>query len=73
MPELKRRGYRIGTIKHTHHAPDIDRPGKDSSRHSAAGADTVMLASPGRVAMIKQTDVGASTRWPVIPSTSTCS
>jgi len=56
IPELKRRGYRIGTIKHTHHAPDIDRPGKDSSRHSAAGADTVMLASPGRVAMIKQTD-----------------
>ena len=56
IPELKRRGYRIGTIKHTHHAPDIDRPGKDTSRHSAAGADTVMLASPGRVAMIKQTD-----------------
>ena len=56
IPELKRRGYRIGTIKHTHHAPDIDRPGKDTSRHSAAGADTVMLASSGRVAMIKQTD-----------------
>lgn len=56
IPELKRRGYSIGTIKHTHHAPDIDRPGKDSSRHSAAGADTVMLASPGRVAMIKQID-----------------
>jgi molybdopterin-guanine dinucleotide biosynthesis protein MobB len=56
IPELKRRGYRIGTIKHTHHVPDIDRAGKDSSRHRAAGADTVVLASPGRVAMIKQTD-----------------
>lgn len=55
IPELKRRGYRIGTIKHTHHAPDIDRPGKDSSRHSAAGAETVMLASAGRIALFKAT------------------
>jgi molybdopterin-guanine dinucleotide biosynthesis adapter protein len=53
IPEIKRRGYRVGTIKHTHHPFEVDQPGKDSSRHRAAGADTVMLAAPGKVAMIK--------------------
>jgi molybdopterin-guanine dinucleotide biosynthesis protein MobB len=56
IPVLNRRGYRIGTIKHTHHAIDIDRSGKDSARHRAAGAQTVMLASPGQIAMFKATD-----------------
>ncbi len=53
IPELRRRGYRIGTIKHTHHALVIDQSGKDSSRHRAAGAQTVILASSGQIAMIK--------------------
>lgn len=53
IPELKRRGYRIGTIKHTHHALEIDQTGKDSARHRAAGAHTVILASSGQIAMIK--------------------
>jgi molybdopterin-guanine dinucleotide biosynthesis protein B len=56
IPELRRRGYRIGTIKHTHHAIEIDRTGKDSTRHRSAGAQTVMLASPGQIVMIKNTD-----------------
>ena len=55
IPVLSQRGYRIGTIKHTHHAVDIDRAGKDSARHRSAGAETVMLASPGQVAMFKAT------------------
>ena len=55
IPELKRRGYRIGTIKHTHHALRIDHSGKDSARHRAAGAQTVILASSGQIAMIKST------------------
>lgn len=53
IPELKQRGYRIGTIKHTHHALDIDKTGKDSARHRHAGADTVILAAPGEIAMLK--------------------
>lgn len=53
IPEVKRRGYRVGTIKHTHHALDIDKTGKDSSRHRQAGADTVILAAPGEIAMLK--------------------
>jgi molybdopterin-guanine dinucleotide biosynthesis protein B len=53
IPELKRRGYRIGIVKHAHHGFDMDRKGKDSYRHRQAGADTVMIASPGQIAMIK--------------------
>jgi molybdopterin-guanine dinucleotide biosynthesis adapter protein len=53
IPELKRRGYRIGIVKHAHHGFEMDREGKDSYRHRRAGADTVMIASPGQVAMIK--------------------
>ena len=55
IPELRRRGYRIGTIKHTHHAFEIDRSGKDSERHRTAGAQTVILAASGQIAMIKST------------------
>ena len=51
--ELKNRGYRIGVIKHAAHGFDIDREGKDSWRHKDAGADTVIVASPGKIAMIK--------------------
>ncbi len=53
LPELKRRGYRIGVVKHAHHGFDMDRKGKDSYRHKQAGADAVMIVSPGRIAMIK--------------------
>jgi molybdopterin-guanine dinucleotide biosynthesis protein B len=53
VPELKKRGYRIGTIKHASHGFEVDRKGKDSWRHKAAGADTVLVASPGRIAMVK--------------------
>ena len=48
IPELKRRGYRIGTIKHTVHEFDLDVRGKDSWRHKAAGAQAVLLAAPQR-------------------------
>jgi molybdopterin-guanine dinucleotide biosynthesis protein B len=53
IPELKNRGYRIGTIKHTSHGFDMDKKGKDSWRHKAAGADTVIVASQKRIVMVK--------------------
>jgi len=54
--ELKRRGLRVGTIKHDAHDFDIDRPGKDSWRHGQAGSDAVVIAGPHRVAMIRKLD-----------------
>ena len=40
-------GYRVGTVKHTHHHHELDTPGKDSFRHSQAGAAVVGIISPG--------------------------
>ncbi len=40
-------GYRVGTIKHTHHRHELDVPGKDSYRHREAGAVAVGILSPG--------------------------
>ena len=51
--ELNKRGYRIGTVKHAFHEFEIDRKGKDSWRHKKAGAETVIIASAGKIAMIK--------------------
>ena len=53
VPELKRRGLRIGTIKHSAHKIEMDKPGKDSWRHKQAGAETVMVVAPQTIAMVK--------------------
>ena len=56
IPELRRRGLRVATIKHNRHGFDIDREGKDSWRHRRAGAAITVLASPGSVAVMADTD-----------------
>lgn len=56
IPELKKRGYRIGTVKHTFHGVDMDRRGKDSWRHREAGAETALLVSPGTVHLVQDLD-----------------
>lgn len=56
IPELCRRGYRVGTVKHDHHGFDIDREGKDTWRHKQAGAATVVISSPKKIALIKDLD-----------------
>jgi len=38
LGELTRRGYRVGTVKHTAENIDFDTPGKDTRRHRDAGA-----------------------------------
>ncbi len=38
-------GHRVGTIKHTHHAHELDTPGKDSFLHRQAGAAAVGIVS----------------------------
>lgn len=55
IAELKRRGYRVGTVKHNAHGFEIDRPGKDTWRHAQAGSDVVAISDPGRLAMIART------------------
>jgi molybdopterin-guanine dinucleotide biosynthesis protein B/molybdopterin-guanine dinucleotide biosynthesis protein len=54
ITELKSRGYRIGALKHDAHRFDIDHPGKDSHRLAAAGADTMLICSPEKLALVKR-------------------
>jgi len=48
VQELTHRGYRVATVKHAHHAFDIDQPGKDSYLHRKAGAQDVIVSSGSR-------------------------
>jgi molybdopterin-guanine dinucleotide biosynthesis adapter protein len=54
IPELNRRGLKVSTLKHAHHAFDIDAPGKDSFEHRAAGASEVLVASGRRWALVHE-------------------
>jgi molybdopterin-guanine dinucleotide biosynthesis protein B len=56
IPELTRRGYRIATVKHDLHGFEVDREGKDSWRHKQAGAHTVVISSPEKVALIRNVE-----------------
>jgi len=57
LPELKRRGFKVGTIKHAHHGFAIDREGKDSWRHQQAGADITAVAGPDKTALVVNTPI----------------
>jgi molybdopterin-guanine dinucleotide biosynthesis adapter protein len=54
IPVLVGRGLKVATIKHAHHAFDIDRPGKDSWQHREAGASEVVVASSRRWALVHE-------------------
>ena len=56
VPELTRRGYRVATIKHDMHGFEVDREGKDSWRHKQAGAHTVVISSPQKLALIRDVE-----------------
>jgi len=54
LPELTRRGLAVSTVKHAHHAFDVDQPGKDSHAHREAGAVEVMVSSANRWALMHE-------------------
>ena len=54
IAEMKQRGFRVAAIKHDAHRFNIDHEGKDSWRLTAAGADTMLVTSPEKLAMVKQ-------------------
>ena len=56
VPELTRRGYRVATVKHDVHGFEVDQEGKDSWRHKRAGAHTVVISSPNKVALIRDVE-----------------
>lgn len=54
IPRLVARGLAVSTLKHAHHAFDLDQPGKDSHRHRLAGATEVMVGSSARFALMHE-------------------
>jgi molybdopterin-guanine dinucleotide biosynthesis protein B len=54
IPALKARGLGVSTLKHAHHAFDVDRPGKDSFEHRSAGAEQVLVSSAQRWALMTE-------------------
>jgi len=47
-------GWRINVVKHSHHDILLEPPHKDSARLRTAGAAEVMIASPYRVAIMRE-------------------
>lgn len=57
LAELKRRGRRVASIKHGHHAFETDQPGRDSWRHFNEGmAEATLMAGTGKVALVLRID-----------------
>lgn len=54
IPELGRRGATVSTLKHAHHAFDLDTPCKDSYVHRMAGAQEVLISSERRWALMRE-------------------
>ena len=59
IPLLAGRGVRVATLKHAHHAFDVDQPGKDSYEHRKAGACEVIVSSARR--WVQMHEVGDGT------------
>jgi molybdopterin-guanine dinucleotide biosynthesis protein B len=54
LPVLVSRGLSVSTMKHAHHAFDVDKPGKDSYEHRQAGATEVLVTSEKRWALMHE-------------------
>jgi molybdopterin-guanine dinucleotide biosynthesis protein B len=54
IPCLNGQGISVSTLKHAHHAFDVDQPGKDSWEHRQAGALQVLVASAQRWALMTE-------------------
>lgn len=52
--EFLKRGYRVAAVKHGLHDFEIDREGKDTWRYTKAGAHSVIISTPHKMAMIKE-------------------
>jgi molybdopterin-guanine dinucleotide biosynthesis protein MobB len=49
---LKAAGHRVAAVKHDAHRFEIDHPGKDSFRFTAAGADITVISSREKTAVV---------------------
>jgi molybdopterin-guanine dinucleotide biosynthesis protein B len=64
IPCLAQRGVRVATLKHAHHAFDVDQPGKDSYEHRKAGACEVIVSSARRWVQMHEVGNGTEATLP---------
>jgi molybdopterin-guanine dinucleotide biosynthesis adapter protein len=58
IEELSRRGLRVGSIKHSSHAHELDQPGKDSFRHRKAGANPAAIVTTEMFGVYRAREAG---------------
>jgi molybdopterin-guanine dinucleotide biosynthesis protein B len=54
IAEFTRRGLRVASVKHAHHAFQVDDGPTDSARHRRAGAQQVAIVSSARWAIVRE-------------------
>lgn len=54
IPVLKANGLRLAVLKHDAHHFEMDKPGKDTYRFTAAGADVVTISNREKFALIER-------------------
>lgn len=70
--QLCAQGVRVGTIKHSSHAHELDTPGKDSHRQRQAGADPAAIVTTDLVGVYLNRDAGADCYQLLAPLFSAC-
>jgi len=54
--EIKRRGYKVAIVKHSHHADDLDKADKDTWRFTKAGSELSAINSLDNLAIYRHID-----------------
>ena len=63
VAEITGRGFTVSTVKHAHHAFDVDQPNTDSYRHRVAGASR----GAAGLGPARRTDAGVARRARTAP------
>jgi molybdopterin-guanine dinucleotide biosynthesis protein B len=56
IAEIKRRGYKVAIVKHSHHADDLDKADKDTWRFTKAGSEISAINSLDHLAIYRRID-----------------
>jgi molybdopterin-guanine dinucleotide biosynthesis protein MobB len=56
IAELKKRGYKVAIVKHSHHKDDIDTAAKDTWRFTKAGSEISAINSLDHLAIYRRMD-----------------
>ena len=56
IAELKRRGYKVAIVKHSHHKDDLDTAAKDTWRFTQAGSELSAINSLDHLAIYRRMD-----------------